>query len=132
MGIAQQCPLAGAPAVFRARTLYKMIDPNIHYNEDEACLQSGRQLRVAAKNQFPVGIFPNPASTEVTITYSINSEQMLQMVDGLGRISMQFLLNPKENRTTRNISSLSNGIYTLRISGRDNRENNFGRLTIMR
>ena len=132
MGIAQQCPLAGTPSVFRARTLYKMIDPNMHYNDDVACLQSGRQLRLASKKQFPVSVFPNPASTEVTITYSINSEQMLQMVDGLGRISMQFLLNPKENRTTRNISSLSNGIYTLRISGRDNRENNFGRLTIMR
>ena len=132
MGIAQQCPLAGGPAVFRARSLYKLIDPNMHYNDDLACQQSGRQLRMSSKKQFPVGVFPNPASTEVTITYAIISEQLLQIVDGLGRISMQFLLNPKENKTTRNISSLSDGIYMLRIFGKDNMENNFGRLTIMR
>lgn len=130
--VAQQCPLAGGPAVHRARSLYMIIDPDMQYNDDLACLQSGWLLRMASKKILPIGVFPNPASSEVTITYNIESEQMLQVVDGLGRISMQFLLNPEETRTTKNISSLSDGIYTLRISGSDKVENNFGRLTIMR
>ena len=108
------------------------IDPEMQYNDELACLQSGWLLRIASKKILPIGVFPNPASSEVTITYNIESEQMLQIVDGLGRISLQFLLNPKESRTTRNISSLSNGIYTLRIEGKDNIQNSFGRLTIMR
>ncbi len=104
----------------------------MQYNDDLACLQSGWLLRTASKKIQPVGVYPNPATTEVTITYHIESEQMLQIVDDLGRICMQFLLNPKETETTRNISSLSNGIYTLRISESENRKNNFGRLTIIR
>ena len=130
--IAQQCPLSGGPAVFRARSLYKIIDPNIHYNDDLACQQSGRQLRLASKNQFPVGVFPNPASTEVTITYAINSDQLLQIVDGLGRICMEVLLNPKENRVTKNISQLTDGIYSLRLTGKDNIQKSMGRLTILK
>ena len=87
---------------------------------------------MAAKNQFPVGVFPNPASTEVTITYAINSEQLLQIVDNLGRISMEVILNPKENRIVKNISNLSDGIYSLRLNGKDNIQNSFGRLTIIK
>ena len=132
LAVAEQCPLAGGPAVHRARSLYMLIDPEMQYNDDLACLQSGRLLRTASNRLLPIGVFPNPASSEVTITYNIESEQMLQIVDNLGRISMQFILNSQENSTTRNISALSDGIYTLRISGMDNKENNFGRLRIMR
>ena len=130
--IAQQCPLAGGPAVFRARTLYKLIDPNMRYNDDLACLQAGKQLRNASKTQFPVGVFPNPASTEVTITYAINTAQLLQIIDNLGRICIEVLLDPKENRITKNISNLSDGIYSLRLNGKDNIQSNIGRLTIMK
>ncbi len=132
LAVAEQCPLAGGPAVHRARSLYMLIDPEMQYDDDLACLQSGWLLRIASKKILPIGVYPNPASSEVTITYNIEREQILQIVDGLGRISMSFLLNPKESRTTRNISTLSDGIYTLRISGKDNMENNIGRLTIMR
>ena len=132
LAVAEQCPLAGGPAVHRARSLYMLIDPEMQYNDDLACLQSGWLLRIASKKILPIGVFPNPASSEVTITYNIDNEQILQIVDGLGRISMSFILNPKESRTTRNISMLSDGIYTLRISGKDSMENNFSRLTIIR
>ncbi len=130
--VAQQCPLAGGPAVHRARSLYMLIDPEVQYDDELVCLQSGWLLRTASKKLLPIGVFPNPASSEVTITYNIENEQILQIVDNLGRISMQFLLNPNESRTTKNISSLSDGIYALRINGKDNMENSFGRLTIIR
>ena len=132
LAVAEQCPLAGGPAVHRARSLYMLIDPEMQYNDDLACLQSGWLLRIASKKILPIGVFPNPASSEVTITYNIDNEQILQIVDGLGRICMEVLLNPKENRVTKNISQLTDGIYSLRLTGKDNIQKSMGRLTILK
>ena len=45
---------------------------------------------------------------------------------------MEVILNPKENRIVKNISNLSDGIYSLRLNGKDNIQNSFGRLTIIK
>ncbi len=133
LGVAQQCPLAGGPAVHRARSLYMLINPDMVYNDELTCLQNGWLLKLAKDNQqLPVGVFPNPASIEVTITYSISNEQILQIIDNLGRIQMEILLNSNENRITTNISCLSNGIYTLHLGNKNNHENTMGRLTIIK
>jgi hypothetical protein len=133
LGVAQQCPLAGGPAVHRARSLYMLINPDMVYNDELTCLQNGWLLRLAKDNhQLPVGIFPNPASIEVTITYSISGDQILQVIDNLGRIQMEILLNSNQNRVTTNVSNLTNGIYTLYLKNENNSTKNMGRLTIMK
>jgi hypothetical protein len=133
LGVAQQCPLAGGPAVHRARSLYMLINPDMVYNDELTCLQNGWLLRLAKDNlKFPVGVYPNPASSEVTITYSLTNDQSLQIVDQLGRINKQIFLSSKENNITTNISNLSNGIYNLRLSGFENIKIDFGRITIMK
>jgi PKD repeat protein len=133
LSVAQQCPLAGGPAVHRARSLYMLINPDMVYNDELTCLQNGWLLKLAKDNQqLPVGVFPNPASIEVTITYSISNDQILQVIDNLGGIQMEILLNSNENRITTNISSLSNGIYTLHLGNKNNHENTMGRLTIIK
>ena len=48
--VAQQCPLSGGPAVYRARSLYMLIDPDMEYMDDLICIQNGWMLRKGISN----------------------------------------------------------------------------------
>ncbi len=127
LSVALQCPLAGGPAVHRARSLYLLIDPEMEYNDGATCLLSGWLLRKSATKSIPLGIYPNPASTEVTITYSLENEQVLQIIDNFGRVTMQIVLKPEQNSITPDISDLCSGIYTIQILGGNEMQKGIGR-----
>ncbi|TAH42883.1 MAG: T9SS type A sorting domain-containing protein [Bacteroidetes bacterium] len=132
LSVALQCPLAGGPAVHRARSLYLLIDPGMEYNDVVTCLQSGWLLRKSSAQAIPLGIYPNPASTEITITYSIESEQVLQIIDNFGRVTVKVVLNPEQKSIKPDISHLANGIYTIQILGGNEMQTGIGRLTILK
>ena len=84
-------------------------------------------LRKSATKSIPLGIYPNPASTEVTITYSLENEQVLQIIDNFGRVTMQIVLKPEQNSITPDISDLCSGIYTIQILGGNEMQKGIGR-----
>src|SRR6185295_1326957 len=78
LGIAEQCPYAGGKAVYRARTLYKLIDPTIEYNDDSTCFVYGiyrmsNELQIHTE-QGSIMLIPNPASDNVTVIYQAMSD----------------------------------------------------------
>jgi hypothetical protein len=65
---------------------------------------------VASKN---VSVYPNPASNRLTIQWSSLSQKQVDIVDAFGKIALATSTNG--NNITLDTSSLSNGVYTLRI-----------------
>ncbi len=74
-------------------------------------------------NLSPV-LFPNPASTQVTIIFSGKKEEAstLSVYDMAGRMALQQIKETVkgQNRVTMNISTLKPGIYTVEIRNSDN------------
>jgi hypothetical protein len=67
------------------------------------------------KNTIEFSIFPNPTSNSITIKGENNMNQSFQISDQMGREVFKGKLTGTETEV--NLSSLSKGIYTLKIDG---------------
>jgi hypothetical protein len=114
--IAVQCPIAGGPAVYRARSLYFLINPEMTYDDEMECLQNGYLYKASKNINHRSKLFPNPATGEITLVYNIATNCLLQITDGLGRVVKEILLKNNQIEETINISELENGMYNYRIS----------------
>ena len=67
---ANQCPLSGGDAVFKARSLYSLIDPLVKYEDEELC-SSEPEERPAVIHQPEIlssfQLIPNPAKDELSV-----------------------------------------------------------------
>lgn len=78
-------------------------------------------------------VYPNPASSEVAITFSTNQQANVSVaiINTLGQIvKVQELGNVTNGKAIFNISDLANGVYFYTITA--NGERNTGRLVIAR
>jgi hypothetical protein len=115
LNIATQCPISGGPSVYRARSLYFLIDPEMVYDDELTCLQNGYLYKTSQNVTHKSKLYPNPSSAEITIVYNISTNADLIITDPLGRIIKQFKLNTEEIETTLSISNFENGIYNYKI-----------------
>jgi Secretion system C-terminal sorting domain len=118
--IAYQCPLAGGPAVYRARALYAGVSNRSYYDDKDLCYQAGLQYRQGAIPQSDVLIYPNPADSYLEI-YSLKPEKYtrLEIVNILGEsVYKQAFFNPQERV---DVSKLTAGIYYLYLIGEQQR-----------
>jgi hypothetical protein len=60
-----------------------------------------------------VSVYPNPASNRLTIQWPSTSQKQVEIVDAFGKIALATSANG--NNITLDTSSLSNGVYTLRM-----------------
>lgn len=69
-------------------------------------------------NQDVVSIFPNPTSEKLTITYSENSGQQIDLtiINNLGQQVFSQRISDKTGTTSLNVSKLTEGIYFLRMT----------------
>ncbi|MEP7264401.1 MAG: T9SS type A sorting domain-containing protein [Bacteroidota bacterium] len=124
LSIAQQCPIAGGPAVALARGMYEMIDETMEYDDASICLQGGILLRHtgdeimsrAIQTNAPYFI-PNPARQNATLYYKFDKsiDGMLVITNNLGQIEMQQHLNADENAASVSTSTLGNGVYYFKL-----------------
>lgn len=73
----------------------------------------------SAENPFVSAIYPNPASSQVTVNYMLkdNSPAMMQIFDATGRIVNQIELTPISTSVVIPVAGLHPGIYFCRING---------------
>lgn len=123
--LAGLCPFTDGTSVYQARTLLRKYDSTQYVN---ACERSEPPVKAAAARTMGNGsnasvqspalvtqVFPNPATTELTITTELeNAEFTLYNV--LGEIIISTKLNPI---TKLDVSGLKNAsyLYTIRQSG---------------
>jgi hypothetical protein len=142
--LAAQCPYIGGTAVYKARSLNAMYNPAILYDDIKICNNIGvyktgdgndendrRKTVYENENKFLKNIgkknierkdylfklYPNPASTQLTITYSLNHTEKGKLIiyDILGREQIQIDLQNNVNKVSVNIQSLPQGIYMYKF-----------------
>jgi hypothetical protein len=124
--IAEQCPYEGGNAVYRARAFLTVLTQQyVSYNDSLLCVplellrvRSDKEMLLqTAKDDTGLRIFPNPAQTEINITWNVPAETpgMLMMYDVFGRQVQQQVLAAGANAHTLNIGDLPEGLYFFRL-----------------
>jgi hypothetical protein len=113
--VADQCPLTGGPAVYRARSLYARIFPDHAYEDELECLQSGYAYRTNSEKVGNSFVFPNPAKNEITIRYSYENVNIVEVVNAMGIVILNFPLEANSYEIKINTENWIGGIYFYRI-----------------
>lgn len=84
---------------------------SIHVDTPESIAETG--------NPFLCGIYPNPASSQVTVSYSLKGDDdaILQLFDATGRVVKQIEVSPVSTQAVVSVSDLTPGIYFCRLNG---------------
>jgi hypothetical protein len=74
-----------------------------------------------SNSSIPVKIYPNPASTSVTIEFdrSLHETTTLRLIDSKGTLLRSYTLRPGSNQCNMNVSGLEDGIYLINILMKD-------------
>jgi hypothetical protein len=115
LNVAVQCPLSGGPAVYRARALYYVIDPNMYYEDELTCLQNGYLYRTSRNISQKSKLYPNPTANEITVVYNATDNSEFQICDQIGRIVYKSTLSSHQTNYTLSVLNFENGIYNYRI-----------------
>ncbi|MEO8088572.1 MAG: T9SS type A sorting domain-containing protein, partial [Bacteroidota bacterium] len=119
LSIAQQCPISGGEAVYRARSLYKLIDPTMIYDDINTCLQEGiiyRKAHPNSNNVIYAFVIPNPALNFAELQYSIIAENAdVVFYNTIGQKIDRINLNCKMNVLSLNLDQFENGVYFFQI-----------------
>lgn len=118
--IANQCPYAGGPAVERARTFVALVNDSILYDDENVCLQSGiyKIISEDLNNQTSLKIHPNPASMliDISLIGAFKGLCKVEISNMMNELVIQQGINCEEKTTTIDVSTLSQGIYTVKVS----------------
>ena len=153
--LAKQCPYIGGSAVYKARTLWAMIEPTAMYDDIKLCnsigvyrasnssanssglftnendylknLQPDYSKKMDAKNEIKV--YPNPANQIVNVNYTIAENARFKIIDLLGRVEIETEILSRNNFVSLDVSKLHTGIYVYQIST-ENEIIKSGKLTI--
>jgi hypothetical protein len=113
--IATQCPLTGGVAVFKARAYFKLINPNLFYDDIGTCIQSGVLYRQKKEtNQF-VNLFPNPTTGLTNIDYMISDDAKMEISDQMGRTVNIMELKANIHSEKVDLTKFANGYYFYRV-----------------
>lgn len=118
--IASQCPLAGGDAVFKARSLYSLIDPLAKYEDEERCASEPEE-RPAPTHRLEIAmgfqLIPNPAKDELNVKLAapVESRTWFVIQDMRGRIYLHKELDAGGTMYNINTSQLPSGIYYCTI-----------------
>ena len=115
LNIALQCPLSGGPAVYRARSLYYIIDPTMDYYDEQICLQGGYLFKTSRNLTKNSKLYPNPSNSIVNIVYNVESNSVLQIYDCYGRIINNYSIDPKNYIFSFETENFENGLFNYRI-----------------
>ena len=136
--IANQCPISGGTAVFKARAMLQAINDTTIYNDREICnavgitLRQGQQAQVENIDASRFIVFPNPANDAINIAYSYTSDctMLFTLYDGYGREIASWFLDNKNGLLTLPTKEINCGVYAYKISCNDIVKTN-GKLVIV-
>lgn len=131
--IAGQCPLEGGRSVYKARSLYSLIDETMSY--EDACAQvsarsmqnteteNAEELRNKAAVNTSFKVYPNPAKDVLTIDYRLKSDGYIVLYDLYGKEVRRKALSASNYSINIPINNIQSGLYLLRIHADDSDDN---------
>jgi Secretion system C-terminal sorting domain len=134
--IANQCPYVGGNAVFRARSMMALIDPEVAFDDAVLCQPNfgGQNLPpVAIQTAGTAGFYPNPANDWLTVDYNFPDAESLTLTiyNANGMEVERVALNETIGSQAVSIQHLTNGLYFCKILDND-RTLIVNRIAIMR
>jgi hypothetical protein len=116
--IANQCPMVGGNAVFRARALYTLIDDAQQYDDELLCLQHGIIVKsLQQENVASLSVIPNPAMDEATLLLSeaLNGTAVFIVYDAVGAEVLRHNLPIETPRYAFSTATLAPGMYHYKV-----------------
>jgi hypothetical protein len=134
LSIAEQCPVSGGLAVFKARALLSLFSPNLHFDDRQLCESSGG-IRLQSNSPTKTThykVYPNPAMNEVTVEYKLSEkgEAWFTIYSTSGQTVSQKELAIGHPSTIVNTESLRPGVYQYSITSTS--ETQHGKLVIIK
>jgi hypothetical protein len=117
--VAEQCPLTGGNAVYRARTMLSLIEDEVLFYEDSCTVVSGSRIGGAqtfaesSVSQTNFNLYPNPNNGMMTLNYVLEEEQTASfaLFDMTGRAVTQFNLPTGQQTFNLDQAMLAPGMY---------------------
>ncbi len=132
--IANQCPMLGGNAVFKARALYGLVDETYSFDDSTLCALHGIEVkRLAAPKPNAVAVIPSPAVNEATLVLTDRLDGPIAFVlyDALGAEAMRLTIPAETPRFSFSTTSLPPALYHYDVRGQSGVVGN-GKLTIVR
>lgn len=123
--ISIQCPYAGGPGVYQARSLYSIVDNQIVYNDIYNCAQLG-YYRLKNNNKDisikSIKIIPNPVQNKAKLVYQLSPDSKGSCYIYNANGSLILLINLLANTTNYEFDTevFKSGIYHYRVSSDGN------------
>ncbi len=132
--IANQCPMVGGNAVFKARSLYSLIDDTYEFDDQLLCLPHGIIVKSLTEQQAnAITVIPNPAMNEATLILSepLGSTGQLVLYDLLGAEVARFTLPSEVLRFDFQTNRLAAAVYHFHVTD-DTGSIGRGKLSVVR
>ena len=132
--IANQCPMVGGNAVFKARSLYSLIDAAQVFDDPLLCLPYGIIVKsLMEQHTNAVSIVPNPAADEATLVLLQQLDEPVGLIifDAVGAAVLRHSIPGETPRFSFNTASLAPALYHYLVLGPSGIVGG-GKLTIVR
>lgn len=128
--IAQQCPLEGGKAVYKARALYALVD-EVEYDDEQLCGNTAFEQSIVTEVEATVKenllkeaesqimtefhLYPNPVKDLLTMEYRLTNQGYLIVQDIYGRELLRRRLSSEESTIIVSTRSFANGVYLIKV-----------------
>lgn len=132
--IANQCPLTGGNAVYRARAMYALIDDEQDYDDPALCLQHGLIYRSMQQvGGHAITVVPNPATDHVSLVLDEpwDAPGVFIVYDAMGAEVMRAEVPDYTPRWEFSTAALAPAMYHYRLRGPSGKVSD-GKLSIIR
>jgi len=121
--LANQCPSAGGPSVFTARTIASLFNDSIEYDDEIVCLQQGIYRHIKAEeiprlsNNNDFILIPNPANEKVEIRIQKLFTGICKVViyDAMNSLKLEKEIDCSAKSHFINTALLSPGTYFVKL-----------------
>ncbi|MBL7965323.1 MAG: hypothetical protein JNM31_15915 [Flavobacteriales bacterium] len=116
--IANQCPMLGGNAVFKARSLYWLINDSYDFDDPLLCLSYGIIVKSLTERQAnTISVIPNPARDEASLVMpqELKVPGTLIMYDALGAEVLRSSIPASTMRFAFSIAALSPALYHYKV-----------------
>jgi hypothetical protein len=138
--IASLCPALGGKAVYKARSLYALLNDSIYFDDDSLCVSQSVMFRLQEnQNQTQVlkalaKVYPNPTQDLITIDFEKELENpvILNIYNALGkRITSRTLTRNREQLSLKELSDQS-GLYLYELIDMANTQRQTGKISLIK
>ncbi|MBK7041663.1 MAG: T9SS type A sorting domain-containing protein [Bacteroidetes bacterium] len=122
---------------------YINLDSLLEAQVNEQSQKSAEQIKNISTNHLniksqikiekleEISVYPNPANTQIIISYSNESDGHFTLFNAVGNIVLTTSLLKTNNKTQILLNDVANGIYTCEVEF-NNKNKSFGKLTILK